>query len=88
MSGGFTAVVVRRTPGTDTGAALKAVADRDASALCAAEAARLADPPEPLPGWEHHPLLCPAETYAPSERGVAAHVRDAVGIVRRRRRRR
>jgi hypothetical protein len=31
----------------------------------------------------NHPLLRPAEIYAPSERGVTAHVREAVDIVRR-----
>ena len=83
MTGSLTAVVVRWAPGTDPRSTLEAMAETDASGLCAAEAARLAAPPMPPPGWHDHPLLCPAETYAPSERGVAAHVRDAVGIVRR-----
>lgn len=83
MRGGFTAVVVRWAPGTDPRAALDALADRDASGLCAAEAARLADPPHAPPGWDDHPLLRPAEAYNVSEQGVTVHVRDAVGIVRR-----
>lgn len=83
LTGGFTAVVVRWARATDPRASLEAIADRDRSGLCAAEAARLADPPKPPAGWDHHPLLRPAETYTLSERGIAADVRDAVGIVRR-----
>ena len=83
MSGRFRAVVVRWAGGSDPGAALAAVADSDPSGLCAAEAARLADPPKPPLGWHHHPTLRPTEVYAPSERGITAHVHDAVGIVRR-----
>jgi plastocyanin len=82
MRGSFAAVVVRWAPGTDPRGLLEAVADGDASGLCAAEAGRLADPPAPPLGWHHHPLLRPAETYALSERGIATHVHDAVGIVR------
>jgi hypothetical protein len=83
MSGRFGAVVMRWAPGSDPPAALEAVAGGDPSGLCAAEAARLADPPKPPPGWHHHPILRPAEVYAPSERGITAQVRDAVDIVRR-----
>ncbi|HET8822321.1 MAG TPA: DUF3047 domain-containing protein [Thermoleophilaceae bacterium] len=81
MSGSLGAVVARWAPGTNPRAALEAVAGRDASGLCSAEAARISDPPKPPPGWYHHPLLRPAEVYAPSARGVSAHVRQAVGIV-------
>ncbi len=83
MRGGFTAVVARWAPGTEPRHALEAIASDDASGLCAAEAARLASPPQPPPGWQHHPLLRPADTYTPTERGIATRVRDAVGIVRR-----
>ena len=83
MSGSLTAVVARWAPGTDPREALEAIADRDPSGLCAAEGARLADPPEPPPGWDSHPLLAPADVYAPSERGISTHVRETVGIVRK-----
>lgn len=81
IGGRFAAVVIRWARGADPRAALAALAGVDPSGLCAAEAARLADPPQPPPGWEHHPTLRPAEVYTRSEDGVAAHVRDAVGIV-------
>jgi hypothetical protein len=83
MSGSLAAVVARWPQGTDPREALEAAAGRDPSGLCAAEAARLADPPKPPPGWHHHPLLAPDEVYTPSEAGVTAHVRETVGIVRR-----
>jgi hypothetical protein len=81
MSGRLEAVVVRWGPGTDPGEALSSVASRDASGLCAAEAARLADPPQPPPGWHHHPLIGQEEIYAPSEAGITACCRRTVGIV-------
>jgi Protein of unknown function (DUF3047) len=83
MTGGFAAVVARWAPGTDPRGALEAAAGRDPSGLCAAEAARLANPPKPPSGWDHHPLLNEAEVYTLSDAGVTAHVREAVGIVRR-----
>ena len=83
MSGSLAAVVARWAPGTDPREALDAIADRDPSGLCAAKSARLADPPKPPPGWHDHPLLAPAEVYVPSDRGMAAHVHETVGIVRR-----
>src|SRR5215470_3500232 len=45
MSGTLSAVVARWAPGTDPQRALASIAGRDRSGLCAAEAARLADPP-------------------------------------------
>ena len=81
MAGGFSVVVARWPHGADPSACLRAMAGRDASGLCAAEAARLADPPKAPPGWDYHPLLRPADTFAPSERGMAVRVRGAVGIV-------
>jgi DUF3047 family protein len=83
MSGDLQAVVVRWAPGTDPGEALSSVAARDASGLCAAETGRLADPPQPPPGWHHHPLIGEKEVYAPSEAGITACCRSTVGIVRR-----
>ena len=61
--------MVRWAAGTDPREALSALAPRDPSGLCAAEAARLADPPQPPPGWDHHPLIGRKEIYAPSEHG-------------------
>jgi hypothetical protein len=52
MSGTLSAVVARWTPGIDPQRALESIADRDRSGLCAAEAARLADPPAPPTGWD------------------------------------
>ncbi len=83
MSGDLQAVVVRWADGTDASEALSAVAARDASGLCAAEAARLADPPQPPPGWHHHPLIGEKETYAPSERGITANAARSLGIIRK-----
>jgi hypothetical protein len=45
MAGTLSAVVARWAPGTDPQRALASIAGRDRSGLCAAEAARLADPP-------------------------------------------
>ena len=83
ISGDLQAVVVRWAAGTDPRDALSTVAPRDSSGLCAAEAARLADPPQPPPGWDNHPMIGQKEIYAPSEAGITAHARRTVGIIRR-----
>ncbi|MEA2124902.1 MAG: hypothetical protein QOI80_1684 [Solirubrobacteraceae bacterium] len=83
VSGDLQAVVVRWAPGVDPSEALSALAAPDASGLCGAEAARLADPPQPPPGWNHHPLVGEREIYAPSERGITAHGARTVGIIRK-----
>lgn len=83
MSGRLQAVVVRWAPGTDPGEVLSSVASRDASGLCAAEAARLADQPQPPPVWHHHPVIGEKEVYAPSEAGITACCRSTVGIIRK-----
>jgi Protein of unknown function (DUF3047) len=84
MTGSLTAVVARWAPGTNPREALETAAPGDASGLCAAEAARLAAPPRPPPGWQHHPLVPGREEiYAPSPAGITAHVHQTVGIVRR-----
>lgn len=82
-SGDLQAVVVRWACGIDPKDALSALATMDASGLCAAETARLADPPQPPPGWHHHPLIGEKEIYAPSERGITAHGGRTVGIIRK-----
>jgi hypothetical protein len=83
MRGGFTAIVVTWPPETDPRSALQHLAERDPTGLCAAEAARLANPPNAPAGWHHHPLLRPAATYTPSSDGVTIHAHDSVGIVQR-----
>jgi Protein of unknown function (DUF3047) len=70
-------------PGGERREALESVAGRDASGLCAAEAARLADSPRPPPGWEHHPLTPPGEIYAASSAGIVSDCRQSGDIVRR-----
>jgi DUF3047 family protein len=83
QGGGLAAVVVRWGPGADPQTALETLAGRDASSLCAAEAARLADPPQPPPGWEHHPLVPPEPIYAASPAGIVTDCRQSGGIIRR-----
>jgi hypothetical protein len=83
QSGRLSAVVIRWAPGTDPRSALESVAARDPSGLCAGEASRLADPPQPPPGWDHHPKVPQAEIYAASQAGIAVHCRQAGGIVQR-----
>jgi Protein of unknown function (DUF3047) len=80
--GNLTAVVVRWPPGSDPRASLEEVSSRDTTGLCAAEAARLAAPPAPPPGWEHHPLVGREEIFAASPEGITADCRQTGGIVR------
>jgi hypothetical protein len=61
-------VVARWAPGSDPQRALESVASRDRSGLCAAEAARLADPPAPPDGWDTHPLTGREQAYFPAGR--------------------
>jgi hypothetical protein len=49
--------------------------------LCGAEAARLADPPTPPPGWAHRPLAGREEVFATSPEGIAADCHQTGGIV-------
>ncbi|GIK76358.1 MAG: hypothetical protein BroJett022_00480 [Actinomycetes bacterium] len=83
MSGRLSAIVVRWAPGTSPREALAGVAARDASGLCAAEAERLASPPRPPAGWDEHPLAAAAGVYRRSPAGIAAQIREPVGIIRR-----
>jgi hypothetical protein len=82
LTGTLTAIVVRWPPGTDPRAALASVASVDQSGLCAAEAARLADPPQPPPGWHHHPSTAQEEIWAPADHGVSLNCNDSGGILR------
>jgi hypothetical protein len=83
MRGRFTAVVARWAPKTNPGDALQTLAARDPSGLCAVEARRIADPPHPPQGWEHHPLLGREDVYRSSATGIAAHCRHTNAIIRR-----
>src|SRR4051794_6198261 len=67
--GTLAAVVARWPAGVDPAAALAAVAGRDASGLCAAEAERLADPPAAPAGWRVPPLRGPAGSFSPLAAG-------------------
>jgi pimeloyl-ACP methyl ester carboxylesterase len=82
MSGVLSAVVARWTPGTDPQRALESIADRDPSGLCAAEAARLADPPAPPAGWDTHPLAGREEAFHPSDSGITVDAGWTSAIIR------
>jgi hypothetical protein len=82
LTGTLTAIVVRWPTGTDPRAALACVAPDDRSGLCAAEAARLADPPHPPPGWHNHPSTGQQEIWAPADHGVSLDCNDSAGILR------
>jgi hypothetical protein len=81
MAGRLRVVVACWPQGTDPGAALAALAPHDSSGLCAAEAARIADPPSPPPGWHHHPSTGQQEIYSASEGGILVRCHDNGGIV-------
>ena len=82
IAGTLTAIVVRWPPGTDPREALASVASGDQSGLCAAEVARLADPPQPPPGWRHHPSTAQEEIWAPADDGVSLDCKGSGGILR------
>ena len=82
MSGTLSAVVARWASGIDPQRALESIADRDRSGLCAAEAARLADPPAPPAGWDTHPRAGREETFFPSGTGITVNASWASGIIR------
>src|SRR5262252_4442755 len=83
MSGTLSAVVARWAPGTDPQRALESIASRDPSGLCAAEAARLADPPAPPPGWDTHPLTGREQAFFPSDSGITVNAAWTSSIIRR-----
>jgi hypothetical protein len=82
MSGTLSAVVVRWAPGSDPQRALKSIADRDPSGLCAAEAARLANPPAPPAGWGTHPLTGCEEAFLPSDSRITVNASWTSSIIR------
>jgi hypothetical protein len=82
LTGTLTAIVVRWPPGSDPRAALASVASGDQSGLCAAEVARLANPPQPPPGWNSHPSTGQEEIWAPADHGVIVDCNDSAGIIR------
>lgn len=81
LAGTLTAVVIRWAPGTDPREALESVASADQTGLCAAEAARLANPPQPPPGWHHHPSTGKEELWKLVDGGVSLDCDDAGGIL-------
>jgi plastocyanin len=82
MSGTLSAVVARWAPGTDPRRALASIAGRDRSGLCAAEAARLADPPAPPAGWDTHPLTGREQAFFPTRSGITVKARWTSAIIR------
>jgi len=75
-------VVARWAPGTDPRRALESIAGRDPSGLCAAEAARLADPPAPPAGWDTHPLTGREQAFFPTGSGITVDARWTSAIIR------
>ncbi|HET7245147.1 MAG TPA: DUF3047 domain-containing protein [Streptosporangiaceae bacterium] len=82
MSGTLSAVVARWAPGTDPQRALASIADRDRSGLCAAEAARLTDPPAPPAGWDTHPLTGREQAFFPTGSGITVNAAWTSAIIR------
>jgi pimeloyl-ACP methyl ester carboxylesterase len=82
MSGTLSAVLARWAPGSDPQRALESIAGRDPSGLCAAEAARLADPPAPPAGWDTHPLAGREQAFFPSGSGITVNASWTSGIIR------
>lgn len=83
-AGRVSAVFVRWAPGADPAEVLAALAPGDLTGLCAAEAARLAEPPSPPEGWHHHPWTPHGEIFtANTGGGISADCRDGGGILRR-----
>src|SRR5215470_3766048 len=82
MSGTLSAVVARWAPGTDPQRALESIAGRDRSGLCAAEAARLADPPAPPAGWDTHPLTGREQGFFATGTGITVNAAWTSAIIR------
>jgi len=82
VSGTLSVVVARWAPGTDPRRALASIAGRDRSGLCAAEAARLADPPAPPAGWDTHPLTGREQAFFPTGSGITVNARWTSAIIR------
>ena len=82
MSGTLSAVVARWAPGSDPRRALESIAGRDRSGLCAAEAARLTDPPAPPAGWDTHPLTGREQAFFPTGSGITVNASWTSAIIR------
>jgi hypothetical protein len=82
MAGTLSAVVARWAPGSDPRRALESITGRDPSGLCAAEAARLADPPAPPAGWDMHPLTGREQAFFSSGAGITVNADWASAIIR------
>jgi hypothetical protein len=82
MAGTLSAVVARWAPGTEPRRALASIAGRDRTGLCAAEAARLADPPAPPAGWDTHPLTGREQAFFPTGSGITVNAGWTSAIIR------
>ncbi|HEX6933079.1 MAG TPA: DUF3047 domain-containing protein [Streptosporangiaceae bacterium] len=82
MSGTLCAVVARWPSGSNPQRALASIADRDSTGLCAAEAARLADPPAPPVGWDNHPRTGREEAFFLTGSGIAVDASWTSAIIR------
>jgi hypothetical protein len=82
VGGTLMAIVIRWPSRTNPRAALESVARGDRSGLCAGEAARLANPPQPPPGWHHHPSTAQEEIWAAADPGVRLECNGSGGILR------
>ena len=82
MAGTLSAVVARWAPGSDPRRALESIAGRDPSGLCAAEAARLTNPPGPPAGWDTHPLTGREQAFFPSGSGITVNADWTSAIIR------
>jgi hypothetical protein len=82
MAGTLSAVVARWALGSDPQRALASIASRDRSGLCAAEAARLAEPPAPPPGWDTHPLTGCEQAFFPTGSGITVKADWSSAIIR------
>jgi pimeloyl-ACP methyl ester carboxylesterase len=82
MAGALSAVVARWAAGSDPQRALASIAGRDPSGLCAAEAARLADPPAPPAGWDTHPLVGREQAFNPTGSGITVNAGWTSAIIR------
>ncbi len=82
MSGTLSAVAARWAPGSDPQRALESVVGCDPTGLCAAEAARLAEPPAPPAGWDNHPLTGREEAFFPTGSGITVDASWTSAIIR------
>jgi hypothetical protein len=81
MGGGFDVVVALWPEGTDVRAALQTAAAHDPTGLCGQEAARLADPVAPPPGWTAHEHIPLAGLHRVCADGIGVRSEGRVEII-------